>query len=645
MSNLDYSIDLNFLALTEQEFKFTVYRKPCKELKPKKNSEWYQYSLPIKSGVSNNEPNTRAKYWISLVPEESFEPFYCHCQDNRYLSQYVLHKVLENRLISTALQYESLTKRFQRAVRFRLKEYPEGYEVISLEPYYLSVAERFGFLIEFEFKKREGIAFTGKIQRLSLSLDSDGKSNRNFYVDKYKKIASFINNYLASDNIFPIQGNLQCEINIERYLYQLSAKTLNPIIYIFGGDREGQDRLGGLRRFGPLEPLNAPAQFDFTFTDKSREYAVDLYKALRGELHPTTFKGMEKTFGTIIEKSNTQRSTLRSFTSNSINHTINKIKNSSESNSIQIAILPSRERKQEYCDLKYSSLEADLQMQIVTLDLLKKESTFKWAVSNIGLQIFAKLGGKPWKVKPSQQNCLIIGVGQAHQFKNIEEGRTTIDKYFAYSVLMDSSGIYKEIEILGDSTDKNTYLSQIQIKVEKIIKKYQNQFDKFVIHTPFKLKHQELEVIKSSLQVLNNSLELTDIEFVVIKINTVNKFFGYYSKSNSLVPYESTYLQLSHKEYLIWFEGIQLDKPNVSKRFASPTHVEFYFSNRNLSVIEKTLYLQDVINLAGANWRGFNAKLLPISIYYCQLIAKKIKEFNEQGYKNIPIETSRPWFL
>lgn len=139
--------------------------------------------------------------------------------------------------------------------------------------------------------------------------------------------------------------------------------------------------------------------------------------------------------------------------------------------------------------------------------------------------------------------------------------------------------------------------------------------------------------------------DLKELEFLVIKINTKNKFFGYYSDSNSLVPYESTCLQLSSNEYLIWFEGIQRNKPNVYKRFSGPTHLQSYYSSKHLSPPEKMKYLQDIINLSGANWRVFNAKSLPVSIYYCQLIARRIKEFDSLGYEDIQIKDSNPWFL
>ena len=644
MINPDYFIALNFLALTIQEFRFTVYRRLCDPVK-KADPDWYRGSLPVKSDSIETLHTERANYWISLKPRDGFEFFDCHCRDNNYLTKYVLQNALESRLASTDLQYESSTKRFDTAVSFKLKKHPEGYEIIRLEPYYLSISQQFGFSIDFEFRKNKNTLFSKKIQRLSLSLDENNRSNRNFYVDKNAKINNFISNYLTRNAIFPIQGKLQAPVDIELNLYELQAKTLSPKTYIFGRNREGQEQFTGLRKFGPLECLSKPVNFQFAFTDESREYAVDLYKALCGNQYATTFAGMKEMFGVVIETNNTQRNSLRSFEHNNVKDLMTNLKKSTEESMIQIAILPSKESSKEYFDLKYYSLQADVPLQIVTLDLLRNESTFKWSVSNIGLQIFAKLGGKPWKVKPSHQNCLIIGIGQAHQLHKSDEGRFIVDKYFAYSVLIDSSGVYKDMAILGDSKDRNHYMKQIKIKIEEIIRLYQHEFKKFVIHTPFKLKNRELDAIKDSLQALSDSLALAELEFVVMKVNTNNRFFGYYPQSNSLVPYESTCLQLSSKEYLIWFEGIQINKPNVSKRFSGPTHVEFYYANRNLSYLVKVQYLQDIINLSGANWRGFNAKASPVSIYYCQLIARRIKEFDARGYKNIPIESSTPWFL
>jgi len=646
MISNNYSIALNFLALESQEFTFTVYRKQCDEKEKKVKVDLYRGSLPIQAGIDISQQEARSEYWISLIPSSGFEPFECQPGYNHYLTKYVLYKALEGRLthLETALQYES-SNQFEKTIFFKLQEHQEGYEVIYLVPYYLSVAKKFGFVIDFEFHKRDGVSFNRSVQRLSLSLDENFKSNRNFYLDKHKKIRNFIVSITTEHQIFPIQRNLHQEIDIERDFLQLEVETLSPKTYIFANNQKGQTLFNGICKFGPLKILEEQVDFYFAFTDEARDYAVDLYKALSGKLSATTFTGMHEVFGVTIEKENTKRSSLKFFDHENIQQIVSEIKATTRRTAIQIAILPSKDTKKEYFDLKYHFLQENIPLQIVTLDLLKNKEAFKWSVSNIGLQIFAKLGGKPWKVKPSNQNCLIIGVGQAHKLIRTAEGRTVIDKYFAYSVLMDSSGIYKNIEILGNTDNEDRYMHQIQLKIEEIIRRYRGEFNKFVIHTPFKLKNKELEAIKNSLQNLSSSEDLKELEFLVIKINTKNKFFGYYSNSNSLVPYESTCLQLSSNEYLIWFEGVQRNKPNVYKRFSGPTHIQFYYSSRSLSYPEKTKYLQDVINLSGANWRGFNAKSLPVSIYYCQLIARRIKEFDSLGYEEIQIEDYNPWFL
>ena len=130
---------------------------------------------------------------------------------------------------------------------------------------------------------------------------------------------------------------------------------------------------------------------------------------------------------------------------------------------------------------------------------------------------------------------------------------------------------------------------------------------------------------------------------MAVKINTENKFFGYDLEINSLVPFESTYIKIAPREYLIWFEGLQYHNPNVQKRYSGPTHIEFLIPPPDLG--KDISYLQDVINLSGANWRGFNAKALPASIHYCRLVAKFVSEFDDRNFEDYKIDNLKPWFL
>jgi len=61
--------------------------------------------------------------------------------------------------------------------------------------------------------------------------------------------------------------------------------------------------------------------------------------------------------------------------------------------------------------------------------------------------------------------------------------------------------------------------------------------------------------------------------------------------------------------------------------------------------VNTQLYLQDILNLTGANWRGFNAKAIPISMFYPQIISKFIKFFDQYNLDDIEFEDLPPWFL
>lgn len=138
--------------------------------------------------------------------------------------------------------------------------------------------------------------------------------------------------------------------------------------------------------------------------------------------------------------------------------------------------------------------------------------------------------------------------------------------------------------------------------------------------------------------------QINDIELVVVKINVDNKYFGY-SFHNTLVPYESSFVKLSKDEYLVWFEGLLYGKEIVDKRLSNPVHIQF-LNITNRKNFDEQAFLQDILNLSGANWRGFNAKSIPISIYYSQIIARYTEAFeNIVAIKKVLYQMNKPWFL
>ena len=94
-----------------------------------------------------------------------------------------------------------------------------------------------------------------------------------------------------------------------------------------------------------------------------------------------------------------------------------------------------------------------------------------------------------------------------------------------------------------------------------------------------------------------------DIEVVFVKINVDNRFFGY-SRFNSKVPLSGSYIELSDRDFLVWFEGLKQGKEHLvtAQAVTNPVHIEFLGADE-LSADQVKGYLQDIINLSGANWR------------------------------------------
>ena len=174
-----------------------------------------------------------------------------------------------------------------------------------------------------------------------------------------------------------------------------------------------------------------------------------------------------------------------------------------------------------------------------------------------------------------------------------------------------------------------------------MIENKSSEYRHIALHIPYKIQRKELNRLLDIIKEYDNSFT-----FSVIKINDNSKYFGYNEETNSLIPYESSCIKLSRSEYLIWTEGLNYNSKKVIKRYANPLHVEFCYPDiEDLKEEQNNMYLQDILNLSGASWRGFNAKTMPISIFYPKRISKFIAEFQTRNLPEIEFQDLPPWFL
>lgn len=634
------NIRLNILPISEIQFPIKIFRRLKKE-NDVKEENIYQYYLPEETNLAE-----RNLFLVSFVAKEGFEEYlaYSHYAiglTNRFLLKQLFDTVTTN---GSPLSFEIKRRFSEDLIEFTLHEFPQGKQVISMSPFYLKEQKRFGFIIDFRFSKKQDLPFNKDVQILSLSLDKQGRSNKNYYSDKYKLINSFLDKVYSQIQV--IGQDEQKLIHIERNLIETPVFQLNKKEYIFSNKRISNSQFQGIRNYGPLQKISAEVIFVFIFEDRFKSFANELYLSLTGRSNPGTFPGFEQMFGVKITINNVKQVKIEGFSNEDLLNVVKAVKEIQEAEPDKKVIgiyiedyaldVEDISTSNYYYFLKYNFIKNNLALQVVNYRKLGERNSLKWSTSNVALAMFAKMGGIPWVVKPSNNNCLILGVGSSHK-RDKETG--IITKYFAYTVCLDSSGLYKTLEVLADETSEINYLENLKNNLVKILHDGRMaNYKSCVLHLPFKIKQKEIEAISEAIQQINN------IDFVAMKVNLNNKYFGY-SFHNTLVPYESSFVKLSRSEYLVWFEGLLYGKEIVDKRLSNPVHIQF-LNLGNSQGFDERKYLQDVLNLSGANWRGFNAKSIPISIYYSQIIAKYTEAFEKiDGYEENAISNDKPWFL
>lgn len=635
--NTKQNVVLNFLPLAEQELSFVIYRSKFSgndSIPMEMENEVKKYQLPD----DNDNRDVYADFLVRMDAADGFEPFTADIHMNYYLTLFYLHRRLQAKC-KEVLQPNtfSVEAHYRNKINFIIKRHQEGHEIVWLEPYHLSIKNQFGFLIGYNFHVAEGYTLNKSILQKSLSLGPDGRENKNYYADNLKKIEQFLSK--ISTILFPLTTNNESIINIVTSLKNLQTDLLDTKAYIFSQNKRNASQFQGIKKYGPLEPVSDKSLICFMYRQEDKPLSHDLYYALRGDKY-ATFPGMTNMLSFRFDKEHVAGIPLASYEYADIESAISRLSEMADQrNILPIILFPwSRDEIEGvdyYYRIKHQFLSKRLPTQFVSLKRLRAKDGLKWSVANIALASFGKLGGKPWKVDPRNERCLIIGIGQAHRRND-----GNISRYYAYSVLSDSSGLYDSIRVLSVSQDKRQYLNGLTERLKGVISEKADDYDKFVIHTPFKLRYDEMDAIKDALIIVDDKKAV-----VVMKFNEKSKFFGFEMNNNSKVPFESTCMPLGREQYLVWFEGLQFHNPAIKRRISRPMHIQFIYSNPELANEHRIGYLQDAINLSGANWRGFNAKTLPVSVYYSKLIAEYIGHFDRLGFDEVNLENMPPWFL
>src|SRR5690606_24128531 len=274
------------------------------------------------------------------------------------------------------------------------------------------------------------------------------------------------------------------KFDINTKLLDMEAGVLEKRTYVFNNNNTHNSQFQGLLNFEPVRKVEGEVQYIFIFEDKFRTFANELYLSLLGKTYSGTFPGLKQMFNLEFSKETLHRIEIKNYSNETledVNKKVKQIRNRQNNKKIiGIFIEPNKDDSvnSPYFQLKYLFTKNDIPLQVVSYEKLSDRNTLKWSVANIGLQIFSKLGGVPWLVKPSNNNCLTIGLGSSHERSDSGE----IKKYLAYAVCLDSSGLYKKLDVLATGANKSKYFSEFKNQLKKLLSDNEfKDYDKCVI--------------------------------------------------------------------------------------------------------------------------------------------------------------------
>ena len=623
---------VNFFPLKDGRISVVCYRRAClSDNEGCPDKEHYRFSEDRSIASSK-------KWWLVSDCRRGYEKFTFVADKEPMAARWILSRQILRQLERNIASENGYQASFEDGHTPRLvvkvrERGSLGWQGFLLEFDWHGELHKHGLYINYHFFKNEGVPFDEKIQQLSFSLDEFGKPNCNFYRNHFDWIRAFYEKFLNARSWCLGDETARVEFGC---LAELPAVVLNGKTFEFADGGENKSPYWGLKKSGPYRNCKEPPTYFFVFKEEQRQTARFLYNCLCGREYPERFPGMLQFFGVQFGNANVRHIILNGETPADYAAAAEQIAASKCRNPVAVVLVPGDSKS--YLVQKSAFLARGIPSQDVQIGKARAGRSFQWSVAGVALQLFCKSGGIPWCVRTPRKRDLIIGVSQLWR-------REDRKRFVAYSVTTDASGLFRDIRTLSDKTDEHDYVQELSRRIkEQLQERIEKEHpDRIVLHCSFRLlKSAMIEIRKVVGEVLETIGHSTQI--VILRVNTEHHYQGFDPVRETMVPDENTVLKIRRGAYLIWPDGTP--PGGISNtRPSGPVFVAFDRADPPLSEVVERDMLQDLCNLSGANWRGFNAKARPVSVFYCSLVGRMMSDMDELGLELPAIERFVPWFL
>jgi len=509
-------------------------------------------------------------------------------------------------------------------------------------------------------------------RRASLSITSNASVNQNILRDKLAKINAFVSSNIERANkfslysapdifTFKISSKYVAVSQGSDNQLSIRGRRLDRRIFSFNlaDTQETVQSLGqyqGIQKCGPLERIKSKEQvrYLFIYEENRRDVANKLFFALKNGVG--SFPGIESLFRMPIANENVigikvstaPNTDIHIRYVNAINEYINQ-NHDIMANCKLLAFVLSPEMQQGLHPNPYHASKALLLSKGIPSQGIDYETilgqTFRWSMSNVALAVFAKLGGIPWRMwNRSESKQLIFGIGQKLSF---DEQSNSVKRIIGFTVCVTPDGRFQSVTTFKPFNSNEEFVANLKDELVFAIQnaiKDQGDVDELIVHFPKPSSNDEIYEIEKALDIISKSSNKL-IPYAILRVAPSKDMYLFDTAHETHLPEEGNIARLSPSEALLCVPGRQ-EKKSIHAVPKYPLRVKLERSTLTSTKFDQLLY--QVYSLAGANWRGFNAREMPITLFYSRLIAELISDLEHYEYdfmSGISNLERIPWFL
>jgi hypothetical protein len=302
-----------------------------------------------------------------------------------------------------------------------------------------------------------------------------------------------------------------------------------------------------------------------------------------------------------------------------------------------VLVIVGQRDEQAYRICKSTLLGNGIPCQVVIAAKLDNPSQRPWVLANIALALYAKAGGTPWVVaEASGRRELVMGVSRA---QDRDRGYVV-----GFVTLFNQDGDFLLMHSKTPVVRWEEYVASLEGLVLDAYHEYVSISDipqSLVIHFHKRPGHQEIDAVNQALTQLGEA-----VPYALLHLNEYSSFRLFDTAHSTHVPPSGLEVTLGNRRALLLLDGREKDK---RQRMGVPNVWDITMDKRStLPAEEFPRLVQQAHRFAKVNWRGFNARSVPVTINYSKLICDQVLDVGLSSWNSLISSgklREKAWFL